>query len=192
MEDNSKVFMPIGNELYPDRKISELVRELKFYIEDNNIKEEIETLFNFVDNKLKEHKKKYEDIVEYISQFFGKYVHIKFYYNANFSSTREIDPVWYCDYEANVYLYRYSPSNYHLFGIYNEINDSYEGGVRDNCIELYERLEGHKLEINQITEEEFLNTAKESISKCLDNRINRIKSGEYELTENGYIRRGNY
>ena len=189
MEDNSKVFMPIGNELYPDRKISELVRELKFYIEDNNIKEEIETLFNFVDNKLKEHKKKYEDIVKYISQFFGKYVHMKFYYNFNYSSTREIEPVWYCDYEANAYLYYYSPSNYCLFGIYNEISDLYKGGVRDDSINLYDKLEGHKLEINQITAEEFLNTAKESISKCLFHRLDKVKSDVYELTENGYTRK---
>ena len=155
MEDNSKVFMPIGNEMVSDRKISELVQKLKFYIDDDNIKEEIETLFNFVDNKLKEHKKKYEDIVEYISQFFGKYVHMKFYYNVNYSSTREIEPVWYCDYEANAYLYRYSPSNYCLFGIYNEID--------------------------------VLNTAKESISKCLIHRLDKVKSDDYELTKNGYI-----
>jgi hypothetical protein len=189
MEDNSKVFMPIGNELFSDRKISELVQKLKFYIDDDNIKEEIETLFNFVDNKLKEHKKKYEDIVEYISQFFGKYVHMKFYYNVNYSSTREIEPVWYCDYEVNAYLYRYSPSNYCLFGIYNEIDDYYNGGVRDNSINLYDKLEGHKLEINQITAEDFLNTAKESISKCLIHRLDKVESDEYELTENGYIRK---
>jgi hypothetical protein len=174
MENKIKTFLPIG-EIYSDERLAELIEALKLYA-GNEKKEEIQSLLTFVNDKVKENKKKYEDVVTYISQFFGKYVHMKFYYNANYSSTRETDPVWYCDYEANVYLYRYYPSNYCLFGIYNDLNNEYIGGVYDKSIDLYDKLEGHKLEINQITAEEFLNTAKETISKCLFHRFNKVKS----------------
>ena len=190
MEDKIKTFLPIG-EIYSNKRVVELIEALKLYVDNEKI-EDIQSLLTLANDKVKENKKNYENIVTYISQFFGKYVHMKFYYNVNYSSTRETDPVWHCDYEANAYLYRYSPSNYCLFGIYNEIDDCYNGGVCDKSINLYDKLEGHKLEINQITAEEFLNTAKETISKCLIHRLNKVKSNNYELTKNGYIRKGDY
>ena len=44
------------------------------------------------------------------------------------------------------------------------------------------------MEINEISEEDFLNQAQEEIFKVLKNRLDKIESGNYELTENGYQR----
>ncbi len=186
MEEKSKLFLPIGT-TQSENRIAELIESLKLYV-GNNKTEDPQTLLNLANDRIEKYKKNYDAIVAYISQFFGKYVHMKFYYNINYSSSRESEPVWSCDYETNVYLYRYVPSNCCLFGIYNDLNNEYNGGVVDKSIDLRDKLEGHKLEINEITEEEFIKTANESIVKCMEYRLNKNKSDEYSLTKNGYVR----
>jgi hypothetical protein len=42
------------------------------------------------------------------------------------------------------------------------------------------------MEINEISEEDFLKQAQEENFKVLKNRLDKIESGDYELTENGY------
>ena len=93
MEDKIKTFLPIG-EIYSNKRVVELIEALKLYVDNEKI-EDIQSLLTLANDKVKENKKNYEDIVTYISQFFGKYVHMKFYYNVNYSSTRETDPVWH-------------------------------------------------------------------------------------------------
>lgn len=44
------------------------------------------------------------------------------------------------------------------------------------------------MEINEISEEDFLKQAQEENFKVLKNRLDKIESGNYELTENGYQR----
>ena len=55
-------------------------------------------------------------------------------------------------------------------------------------IVLTDYVETHRMEINEISEEDFLNQAQEEIFKVLKNRLDKIESGNYELTENGYQR----
>ena len=128
----------------------------------------------------------YNEVLAYISKFWGKYVHMKFSYNTNYSDTRDIEPEWCCDYEVNAFLYRYIPSNQCLFGIVNKLNDTFTGGVSDKSIDLFRLMQGHRLEINEIDESEFVEKAVRTVTDCLRSRINKINSEKYELTENGY------
>ena len=82
-------------------------------------------------------------------------------------------------------LYRFIPENDCLFGVFNRLNDPYNTYLRDNSIQL-SLVETHRMEINEISEEDFLKQAQEENFKVLKNRLDKIESGDYELTENGY------
>ena len=44
------------------------------------------------------------------------------------------------------------------------------------------------MEVNEISEEDFLKQAQKENFKVLKNRLDKIESGNYKLTENGYQR----
>lgn len=172
-------FKPIG-------KIDNLKHGLRCLEELNeefdDKKYDMDSLVKEIDNRGEEYVK----ILDYVSQYYGKYVKIKFYYNINYGTTREDDPQWVCDYEANVFLYRYNPLNHRLFGVFNKMNDDYSGGVNDSSIDLFDKMKEHMFEIEGITKEEFIETSIASVSRCLEHRIEKNNSGSYQLTKNGY------
>ena len=45
------------------------------------------------------------------------------------------------------------------------------------------------MEINEISQEDFIKQAQEENFKVLKNILDKIESGNYELTENGYQRK---
>ena len=134
-------------------------------------------------------KRKFSEIINYLSNFWGKYVHIKFYYNANYTDDRETNPIWTCDYEVNGLLYKFVPENDCLFGVFNELNDPYYTSLKDNSIDLLQYVETHRMEINEISQEDFIKQVQEENFKVLKNILDKIESGNYELTENGYQRK---
>lgn len=183
-----KVFEPIGK--YSGKDSEMLLHDFELFewlAKENNIDFDLSKLKEVVENKFTEHNKKLKEVIEYLSNFYGKFVNMKFYYNNNYGPTRETEPNWVCDYNINALLYRYVPDNDSLFGIINMLHSEYEGGVCDKSIHIGEFMESHRLEIEEITKEDFVTTAKESLEKCLSKRINKIESGNYELTKNGYI-----
>lgn len=182
-----KVFEPIGKYHGKDSQMLYDFELFEWLAKENNIDFDLSKLKEVVENKFTEHNKKLKEVIEYLSNFYGKFVNMKFYYNNNYGPTRETEPNWVCDYNINVLLYRYVPDNDSLFGIINILHSEHEGGVTDKSIHIGEFMESHRLEIEEITKEDFVTTAKESLEKCLSKRIDKIQSGNYELTKNGYI-----
>ncbi len=169
-------------------KLKDLLCSLNSYLGEDDMKKDIETLLKETQAKDIEYDTKYRNVLEYISQFYGKFVHIKLFYNANYSETRETQPEWKCDYDANALLYSYNQTNNCLFGIFCKLGVSYCGGVKDECINLFDRLSDHKLLIEPITKETFIEMAWNTMIGCLDYRLGRIESGDYTLTSDGYKR----
>ena len=187
METKVTVFNPIGK--FND--ISELKRlsvNIQTAVEITGIEINSKIITDELNKRVEEWKNKFSEIINYLSNFWGKYVHIKFYYNANYTDDREINPIWTCDYEVNGLLYQFIPENDCLFGVFNNLNDPYYTSLRDKNIVLPDYVETHRMEINEISEEDFLNQAHEEIFKVLKNRLDKIESGNYELNENGYQR----
>jgi len=154
-------------------------------IETTNIKIDVGNILNEYERRKKEFFEKYDEVLEYLSCFFGKFIHIKFLYNTNYGKTRDCEPEWSVYYEANVMPYRYISENHYLFGLFCKLNDSYRGGIEDKSINLFNLLQNDMLEINEISKSEFLETAKETVLNCLDTRCDKIK--KCDLTKNGYI-----
>lgn len=169
-----------------NRKLKDLLCSLNSYLGEDDMKKDIETLLKETQAKDIEYDTKYRNVLEYISQFYGKFVHIKLFYNANYSETRETQPEWKCDYDANALLYSYNQTNNCLFGIFCKLGDRYCGGVKDECINLLDRLSDHKVLIEPITKETFIETAWNTMVGCLDYRLGRIESSDYTLTSDGY------
>ena len=182
-----KVFEPIGKYHGKDSQMLYDFELFEWFAKENNIDFDLSKLKEAIENKFTEYDKKLKEVIEYLSKFYGKFVNMKFYYNINYGPTRETEPDWVCDYNINALLYRYVPGNDSLFGIINMLHSEYEGGVTDKSIPIGEFMESHRLEIEEITKEDFVTTAKESLEKCLSKRIDKIQSGNYELTKNGYI-----
>ena len=183
----TKIFNPIGK--FND--ISELKRlsvNIQTAVEITGIEINSKIITDELNKRVEEWKNKFSEIRNYLSNFLGKYVHIKFYYNANYNEDRETNPIWTCDYEVNGLLYQFIPENDCLFGVFNNLNDPYYTFLRDKSIVLTDYVETHRMEINEISEEDFLNQAQEEIFKVLKNRLDKIESGNYELNENGYQR----
>lgn len=140
-----------------------------------------------VSDKIDKQRHRYEEVLKVISNYWGKYVHIEFSYNINYKEDREVNPKWYTDCIYNALLYSFIPSNDCLFGIFCKINDIYNAGVKDDFIDLAKIMETHRLKINEITEEEFLEQSSAANFNCLKSRLDKIESGNYELTKNGYV-----
>ena len=187
MENKVTIFNPIGK--FND--ISELERlsvNIQTAVEMTGIEINSKIITDELNKRIDEWRNKFSEIINYLSNFWGKYVHIKFYYNSNYTEDRETNPIWTCDYEVNGLLYQFIPENDCLFGVFNNLNDPYYTFLRDKSIVLTDYVETHRMEINEISEEDFLNQAQEEIFKVLKNRLDKIESGNYKLSENGYQR----
>lgn len=182
METKVTVFNPIGklNEISELKRLSVNIQKA---VEITGIEINSKIITDELNKRVEEWKNKFSEIINYLSNFWGKYVHIKFYYNANYTDDRETNPIWTCDYEVNGLLYRFVPENDYLFGVFNELNDPYYTSVRDNSIDLLQYVETHRMEINEISQEDFIKQAQEENFKVLKNRLDKIESGNYELTE---------
>lgn len=188
METKVTIFNPIGkfNDIYELQKLSLNIQKA---IEITGVEVNSEIINEELNKRIYERRNRYSEIIRYLSNFWGKYVHIKFSYNSNFNEDREVNPIWTCVYEVNGLLYRFIPENDCLCGVFNKINEPpYYTSLRDNSIVLTDYVETHRMEINEISEEDFLNQAQEENFKVLKNRLDKIESGNYELTENGYQR----
>ena len=187
MENKITIFNPIGkfNDIYELQKLSFNIQKA---IEITGVEVNSEIINEELNKRINEWRNKYSEIISYLSKFWGKYVHIKFSYNSNYNEDRETNPIWTCDYEVNGLLYQFIPENDCLFGVFNNLNDPYYTFLRDKSIVLTDYVETHRMEINEISEEDFLNQAQEEIFKVLKNRLDKIESGNYELNENGYQR----
>ena len=187
MENKITIFNPIGkfNDIYELQKLSFNIQKA---IEITGVEVNSEIINEELNKRIEERRNRYSEIIRYLSNFWGKYVHIKFSYNSNYNEDRETNPIWTCDYEVNGLLYQFIPENDCLFGVFNNLNDPYYTFLRDKSIVLTDYVETHRMEINEISEEDFLNQAQEEIFKVLKNRLDKIESGNYELNENGYQR----
>ena len=187
MENKITILNPIGkfNDIYELQKLSFNIQKA---IEITGVEVNSEIINEELNKRIDERRNRYSEIIRYLSNFWGKYVHIKFSYNSNYNEDRETNPIWTCDYEVNGLLYQFIPENDCLFGVFNNLNDPYYTSLKDNSIDLLQYVETHRMEINEISEEDFLNQAQEEIFKVLKNRLDKIESGNYELNENGYQR----
>lgn len=185
METKVTIFNPIGklDDIYELRNLSFDIRKA---IKITGVEIDSKTINDELNKRANERRNKYLEIIKYLSNFWGKYVHIKFSYNSNYGEDRETNPIWTCDYEVNGLLYRFIPENDCLFGVFNLLNNPYYTSLRDDSIVLSPYVETHRMEINEISEEDFLKQAQEENFKVLKNRLDKIESGDYELTENGY------
>lgn len=185
MENKITIFNPIGkfNDIY---KLQELSFNIQKAIDITGVEVNSKTINDELNKRVDEWWNKYSEIIKYLSNFWGKYVHIKFSYNSNYNEDRETNPTWTCDYEVNGLLYRFIPENNCLFGVFNRLNNPYYTFLKDDSINLSHYVETHRMEINEISEEDFLKQAQEENFKVLKNRLDKIESGNYELTENGY------
>ena len=188
METKVTVFNPIGklNEISELKRLSVNIQKA---VEITGIEINSKIITDELNKRVEEWKNKFSEIINYLSNFWGKYVHIKFYYNANYNDDRETNPIWTCDYEVNGLLYKFVPENDCLFGVFNELNDPYYTSLKDNSIDLLQYVETHRMEINEISQEDFIKQAQEENFKVLKNVLDKIESGNYELTENGYQRK---
>ena len=187
MEKKITFFNPIGkfNDI---NELQNLSFNIQKAIEITDVKINTKIINDEINRRVKEWRNKYKEIIKYFSNFWGKYVHIKFSYNSNYNKDRETNPIWTCDYEVNGLLYRFIPENGCLFGVFNCLNNPYYTSLRDDSIELSHYVETHRMEVNEISEEDFRKQAQEENFKVLKNRLDKIESGNYKLSENGYQR----
>jgi len=186
MNNKKRIFEPIGKyEVIRDSfsELNSVVSRLKLC----GVDIDMENSSNEIVKQENECYNRYKEILEYIRQFYGKYVQMKFCYKGANISDSDTE-TWICEFEFSALLYQYIPSNNCLFGVYCNLNNDYIGGVKDCSINLLHLMENHRLEIEEITEEEFIFDANATSYKCLMKRLDKIKSGNYELTENGYTR----
>lgn len=182
---NTVIINPIGSckNLYDiQERVFELMNSMDSFKNDFDLNKILVTL----SVKINFQRKRYKDVIKNISQYWGKYVHMKWSYNINYEKDREIRPNWNIESEYVAFLYRFNPENDCLFGIFCNINNPYVGGVKDDSIDLAQLIKNHRLEITEITEDEFSKKAQQTLFDCLKARVNKITSGEYNLTENGY------
>jgi hypothetical protein len=178
------IIEPIGK----DSQIDDLDYSLdtfKSLLKERNVKFDIEGLEKNINDFKEGYNEKYKEVIKSISQFFGKYVLMRFSYNTENDEGKKEH--WIYDYEAVVFLYCFVPSNSCLFGIYCVLNNDYIGGVQDTSINLKNIVENHRIEIKEISKEDFIMSVEESVHNCLKKRLNKIASGKYKLTDNGYI-----
>ena len=187
MEKKITFFNPIDKFNYIN-ELQNLSFNIQKAIEITDVKINTKIINDEINRRVKEWRNKYKEIIKYFSNFWGKYVHIKFSYNSNYNKDRETNPIWTCDYEVNGLLYRFIPENGCLFGVFNCLNNPYYTSLRDDSIELSHYVETHRMEVNEISEEDFLKQAQEENFKVLKNRLDKIESGNYKLSENGYQR----
>ena len=172
-----KIFEPIGD--FNDVKNLMYIKES---IEDGNkitdCNVDTSELEKKVEKKIDEYFSGYQEFLDYLSSLWGKYVNIKIYY--------KLEEEWVCSNNFNVLLTDFVYENDSLFGIYCMLDEPYYAFFQYTSYNIREILEKNRIEIQEITKEQFVKEAKENIDKCLQHRLDKINSDEYELTLNGY------
>lgn len=180
-----KKFYPIAHDTDELESIRNLVRDSVPTLEELNIPSEaFKEVKKHLDKCIEESSQKQNEVIKYVSQFFGKYIHIKFLYNRDFSKDRDTNPIWCCEFEYNALLYKYSEVNGYLFGVFVNLNDTYQGGCEDKGISFANKINDYLIEIEEITKDKFIQSAQESVIKCVNARIE--KNNKRTLTENRY------
>lgn len=187
MEKEIKTFQPIGfiDELL---NLERAINKAKLVNEHLDV----EGLLLQIKEEKKQFYDKIDKLLNYIRNFWGKYVHMEFQYNSNYSSTREDKPVWTTDYSYNALLYRYNKGNDALFGIYSRLSDIYNGSLKDDVLNLLEIMRSHRLFINEITKEEFMQQLRQTNKNVLEYRLDKLNSENYILTNDGYVYSNEY
>ena len=192
MEDNVKVFNPIGKS-EKINEVQELRENIKRATEITKVNVDTGDLMDKLHLMVVDYNRKFMEIKDYISQYYGKFINMKFSYNQNYGEDRETNPKWYCDYEINIMPYRYINENACLFGMICQLNDDYQGGLKDSSINLRNLVENHKLEIKEITESNFYADVARRAVNCLKQRVVRMKSDDYTFdAKNGYKHKSNF
>lgn len=181
---DTKHFEPIGdyNEII---EIDDLERCISSASEITNLKIDITKLDYELLKKKRNFECKYQEILDYISQFWGKFICIRFYNNVTYKDTLETDKVEI--YKAFVMPYLYVETNHQLFGLYCKLEEDYFGGIRDTSIDLFYMVQHYHTVIYEIDKEEFINESKKCIDNVFESRCNKINSNDRVLTKNGYI-----
>lgn len=81
-------------------------------------------------------------------------------------------------------LYKYNKVNGYLFGVFVNLNDPFHGGCEDKGISFANKINNYLIEIEEITKDKFIQSAQESVIKCVNARIE--KNNKRTLTKNGY------
>jgi len=180
-----KKFYPIAYDTDELESIRNLVRDSVPTLEELNIPSEaFKKVKKHLDKCIEESSQNQNEIIKYVSQFFGKYVHMKFSYNVNYGTNRETNPIWHVEYECNALLYKYNEVNGYIFGVFVNLNNTYQGGCEDKGISFGNKINKYLIEIEEITKDEFIQSAQDSVIKCVNARIE--KNNKRTLTENGY------
>lgn len=136
-----------------------------------------------LDNKVKARDEHIESILTALRNYWGKYIRL------TISDTNKLsDENIIAEYVMMPYKYeRYSGV---LFGIICKLNDKYSSGVKDEGFELVKNALRYQITIEEIEEDDFIVQAHQTVSDCMNARILKIESGEYALTNNGYVFEG--
>ena len=84
MEKKITFFNPIGkfNDI---NELQNLSFNIQKAIEITDVKINTKIINDEINRRVKEWRNKYKEIIKYFSNFWGKYVHIKFSYNTNYN-----------------------------------------------------------------------------------------------------------
>lgn len=164
-------FMPLG--IYPPEVFYSLddLQNLGLISE-----EEANEFFGRIHKYNDKYTDAYNLIVGKMKSYLNKYINLKTYYNSNYADDRSTNPEWTCDYNANMMIYSYSAQNYLWFALISKQNDNYIGGVEDTSINIFNQIQNHKIDITEITEEQFIEDANKSILNCINYRKNKLKN----------------
>lgn len=174
---NKKIFEPIGdfNEVKNLIHIKESI-EKGTNITDCNV--DTSELEKKVEKKIDEYFSGYQALLDYLSTLWGKYVNIKLYYKS--------EDEWHCSNNFNVLLTDFVYTNDCLFGIYSIMDEPYDAFFQYTSYNIREIIEKNRIEFQEITKEQFVKEAKKNIDRCLQDRLDKINSDEYELALDGY------
>lgn len=176
-----KTFYPVG------KSDNEYELRHTLYQLKNSYGVEVPELRDKLHNMETVRKEKENELLSYIRQNYGKYLKFKCSYNVNYGGDREENPKWHYDIIFNMYVYRYLESNDSMFGVVSFLHDEYNSGVYEHTISLKHMLEGHRMEICEIDYDTFISEAHAAMERTLQTRLDKISSGKYELTNEGYV-----
>lgn len=141
---------------------SETLREL-----EQNIRVNQETYDKAYDDELSKHN---ETLIRQLTPLYGKFLLFKSKYITLF-----------------IMPYRYIKENDCLFGLICRPKDLCQGGMTDGSIHLMDILQFEDITITEITEEQFKKESLKSLDNCMQQRLDKIKSKDYILTDKGFV-----
>lgn len=186
-------FLPLGNDVGAEaNKMLYDIKVVKKVLGDDR---DLSKLEDKAMKLISERNKEFNKIIKTIGKFYGKYIHIDVYNNMNYKDDRNEDPKWELYQQLNALPYKYVSANRHLFCIQNNTYGNacdYNGGIQDKGIDMDYYISNFKIVFYEITKEEFIETAYKTVDDCLNRRIEKINSDDYQLTEDGYERKERY